>query len=48
MYQDFFNAHIYAKQKINLYGLSLDDTFLTKNITQDRKAFITQSKHMTF
>ena len=25
-----------------------NDTFLTKNITQDRKRFITQSKHMIF
>ena len=25
-----------------------NDTFLRKNITQDRKRFITQSKHMIF
>ena len=28
--------------------LAGNDTFLTKNITQDRKRFITQSKHMIF
>ena len=28
--------------------LARKDTFLTENITQDRKRFITQSKHMIF
>ena len=32
----------------NTAVLAGNDTFLTENITEDRKRFITQSKHMIF
>ena len=35
-------------QDVGTAVLAGNDTFLTENITEDRKKFITQSKHMIF
>ena len=51
MVNPFISICIVAKMLTTFFikaVLAGNETFLTENITQDRKRFITQSKHMTF